>query len=268
MEKQGGTDQGMRPLLLYILTVVASVFLLVAGNRLAASGLSLFGSGSGQETVRASVVDIAQREAEVYTIEGGTVLENIQITFNAEILGGKTAGSRVSALQSVDSISYGASREVKPGDRILLIRDVGEDEPWYFMEFNRSDGLIVLGVLFMLALLLFGRRKGVNTLLSLLLTCAAIFLVFVPAILSGRNIYIWSVLVSVYTVASTLLLVNGYNKKSLAAVAGCLGGLTLTGIISLIMDRALVLTGIIDDHSVFLTFLPTETHIKLRGIKF
>lgn len=55
------------------------------------------------------------------------------------------------------------------------------------------------------------------TILSLVLTCLAVFVVFVPAILAGYNAYAVSVITCLFIIAMTLSLVSGPSKKSLAA---------------------------------------------------
>ena len=67
-------------------------------------------------------------------------------------------------------------------------------------EYIRTDALIVLGAIFLIALLFFGRTKGLNTIISLGFTCIAIFAVFIPAVISGQNIYLWSVGICAYTI--------------------------------------------------------------------
>ena len=84
------------------------------------------------------------------------------------------------------------------------------DDSWQLMEFVHTDQLIIFGCIFVLALLLFGWGKGFNTLLSLSFTCMAVFMVFIPAILSGKNIYICSIVICVYTIFMTYLIVNGF----------------------------------------------------------
>jgi uncharacterized membrane protein len=66
----------------------------------------------------------------------------------------------------------------------------------------------------------------------------------------------------------TPLLVIGYNKKSLAASLGCLGGLAVSGIIIVVMDRLLHLTGVVDENSRYLSNLPLDNPINLKAIIF
>jgi uncharacterized membrane protein len=157
------------------------------------------------------------------------------------------------------------AKEVARGNSVLLINANGE---WYFNGYVRTGKILGLGIVFALCVLFFGGKKGFNTLLSLGLTCGAIFAVFIPAILSGFNIYVMSILVCAYTISMTLLIVIGYNKKALTAAIGCASGVAVTGIISAIMDRMLLLTGIVDEHSRYLANLPVEASINLRAIIF
>jgi uncharacterized membrane protein len=71
-----------------------------------------------------------------------------------------------------------------------------------------------------------------------------------------------------YTVAVSFLIISGGTQKTLAAILGCLGGITVSGILTVIMDRVLVLTGYIDEGSYELTYLFGETGINLRAIIF
>jgi uncharacterized membrane protein len=66
----------------------------------------------------------------------------------------------------------------------------------------------------------------------------------------------------------TLSIVIGFNKKSFATAIGCLSGITVTGLITIIMDKLLFLSGIVDEHSRYLANLPVETSINLKAIIF
>jgi uncharacterized membrane protein len=136
------------------------------------------------------------------------------------------------------------------------------------MEYFRTDKLLILTAFLVVFLLLFGHRKGFNTIVSLVFTCAAIFAVFIPSILSGKNIYISSIVICLYSIVMTFLVINGYNKKTFVAALGCFGGVIIAGILTLVMDPILFLTGIVDAESVYLTYLPTASPINLKAIIF
>lgn len=252
----------------YFVIVVLSVLLLFAGNRIATQNLSLFSDEYAQEVVKAVVTNVGEKVTDTYSVEENSSITSVSIDFQATILSGPRKGETVSAVQTIDSFTIANTTEVEEGNKILLIAALDEVHDWYFMEFLRSDLLLILGAAFILALLVFGRLKGFNTVLSLGLTCAAIIAVFIPAILSGKNIYLWSLLVCVYCVLMTLFIVNGISKKTFAAIIGCLAGIAVTGLLTHYMSKLLALTGVLDEESVYLTYLPTETPIDLRAIIF
>ena len=251
----------------YLATVAIAVLLLVIGHRIVAQGLPIFQNDT-QEVVRATVqrvVEIIEPDEVFDEFEFLLMLQGERLLFEAEVRSGPRRGEVISAVQTFGGFVHDTFREVVEGDSILLI-SFGDE--WFFNGFYRTNRLLGLGILFALCVLLFGGKKGFNTILSLGLTCAAVFAVFIPSILSGKNIYLMALLVCAYTTIVTLSIVIGFNKKSLAAAVGCMSGIAVTGLITIIMDRVLFLTGILDEHSRFLMFLPIEGTINLRAIVF
>lgn len=250
----------------YLATVAIAVLLVFLGNRVVTGGLALFQDDS-QEVVRATVQRITAR----YSPEAFYELELFRgevISFEARAARGPRSGSTLLATQSLGDFAWTETREVQEGDSILLINFADFGEAWFFYGHLRTNRLLALGILFTLCVLLFGGKKGFNTILSLALTCGAIFGVFIPSILAGKNIYLMSLLVCAYVIAMTLLLVVGFNKKALAAACGCASGVAVTAIIAIIMDRALFLTGFLDEHSRHLQSFPVDPAIDLRAIIF
>ncbi|MCL2193776.1 MAG: YibE/F family protein [Treponema sp.] len=251
----------------YLATVAIAVFLLIIGHRIVAQGLPIFQNDT-QEVVRATVqriVEMVEPDEVFEEFEFLLMLQGERLIFEAEVRSGPRRGELISAVQTFGGFVHDTFREVAEGDSILLI-SFGDE--WFFNGFYRTNRLLGLGILFALCVLLFGGKKGFNTILSLGLTCAAVFAVFIPSILSGKNIYLMALLVCAYTTIVTLSIVIGFNKKSLAAAVGCMSGIAVTGLITIIMDRVLFLTGILDEHSRFLMFLPIEGTINLRAIVF
>jgi len=268
MERSKTSTHSARNISAYIAVIVVSVLLLVLGNRIAASNLNIFDEEYSEDVLKARVIEIESREVERFHLDETSSIETIRIVFRAKVLSGYLKGEVISATQTIDQFVLTNAREVSVGDKVLLILTDLENYQWHFMEYVRSDKIMILGASFIMALLIFGRKKGFNTILSLALTCGAIFLVFIPSILSGKNIYVWTSLICVYSVLSTYLIVNGFTKKTTAAIVGCLCGILLTSVLTIFMDRVLSLTGVIDEDSVYLTYLPTEKPINLRAIIF
>jgi len=250
----------------YLTTVAVAVLLLLVGHRIAVQSLFIF-QNDMQEVVRATVRDVMERvQPEGDDLDDFLIMmQGERLFFEAEIQRGPRRGETVTAVQTFGGFVQDIANEVRVGDSILLI-SFGDE--WFFNGQYRTSRLLGLGILFVICVILFGGKKGFNTILSLGLTCAAVFAFFIPSILSGKNIYLTALLVCAYTTVVTLLIVIGYNKKSLGAAIGCMSGIAVTGLVTIIMDRVLFLTGVLDEHSRFLMFLPIEGTINLRAIVF
>ena len=256
----------------YLATILISVLLLIIGHNITIRGMISFQNPS-QETVRAKVRNVIERVQPNYDFIDNfndietfaPIMQGEKIIFEAQITKGHRKGETVTAEQNFSSMLKGRLKEVKQGDNVLLIRN---DLGWFFDGYFRINKLIFLGALFAICLIIFGGAKGFNTILSLGFTCAAIFSVFIPAILSGKNIYVMSVIVCVYTIAMMNLIVIGFNKKAIASMTGCAGGVIIAGIIAAVMDKILNLTGIVDEHSRYLINLSADIQLNLHAVVF
>ena len=186
--------------------------------------------------------------------------------FSARITSGGRRGEEVTVEQVRDNILVN-EREVEIGNRVLLVYDELR-ERYFFANYLRINYVAILGAAFIVLVILFGRKKGLNGIVALGITCMAIFFVFVPAILAGRNIYIAAIIVCVFSIVSTLLIVIGAHKKALCAMLGCLGGLFTAGILMLVMDIVLRLTGALNEEIQILLLLPVTSPINLRALIF
>ena len=156
--------------------------------------------------------------------------------FKAKILSGEDKGEVVEAIQQINDLYAGEQEEITDGKKVLLMEMYGTNEADYIMtEYVRTDYLIILGFIFILFFIVFGRKKGVNTIVSLLFTCLAIFVVFIPAVLSGHNIYLWSIITCLFIIVMTLLLINNTSKKTLCAMIGCIGGVVMTALLTILI---------------------------------
>jgi len=125
-----------------------------------------------------------------------------------------------------------------------------------------------LGAVLCLGMIVFGRMKGVNTLVTFAFTCLAIFYVFLPAISAGRNPYLWSIITCLYISVIALLFVNGASKKSFVAGVSCFAGILTSAALMLLMEKLLHLTGVHNDESIYLILMSVDNPINLKGLVF
>ncbi len=241
-----------KALCLYIITVALSAVLLVVGNKLTYDPETMFLGGYDDGACIAKVTEILDVKTEDVVIAGEHIGENKTVIFKCRISDGKHKGETVEAYETVSVHDTVPLKSVEKGDRVLITEATDSEYSWYLFDYDRTVPLWVLGIGFVVLVLLFGRRNGVNTIISLGYTCAAVFVVFVPSVLSGGNVYFWSILTCVYIIAMTLTITEGYSKKTLAAVIGCTSGVVVAGLLTLIANHFLHLTGITSEDTIYI----------------
>ncbi len=250
----------------YFAIVLVSVLLLYVGNMVATKNLTIFENRQSQETIQAVITDILYKWDDKSTLEDGSEINNKEIYFEAEVKSGAQKGEKVKGVQNISGMYIYNAKEIAVGNSVVLSSYT--DDEWYFIDYIRINKILILVMVFTILLLLFGRIKGFNAILSLGLTCTAIFAVFIPALLSGKNIYLFSILVCVYSVVTTLFIVNGINRKSIAAILGCLVGIFLIGLLTFFANQWIGLSGLVNEETQLLLYLPLDEAIDLRAIIF
>lgn len=242
-----------------LIIILASLFLYI-GNRIAVEGMTI-SYYINYPVAEAKVLEITEiNKSEL--VEG--VFET-EVIFLAEITNGEYKKTEVLSKQYQRSDALVSYKLAEAGDKVTLTFINGK---WLYKGPLMIDKIFVLGIIFVALLLFFCRSKGLNAILSLGFTCVAVFAVFVPAILSGKNIYFSTVVVCLYSVVVTLFIIYGINIKSIAAVTGCFGGVIAACLCTLFMNNALNLTGMLDEESRYVLYLTAENRIDLKAIVF
>jgi uncharacterized membrane protein len=154
--------------------------------------------------------------------------------------------------------------EVAEGDDVVLIQTTSPDGQGYaIVDHQRGSELWMLAVAFCLALVAFGRWRGVTALAGLAMTFALLLFFVVPAILSGEPPLLVAIVGSSAIVLTVLYLTHGFALSTTVAVLGTLASLVLTGLLSAAAVSALHLTGITDDIS---TSVGTQHSVNMEGL--
>lgn len=232
-----------------VIICILSLSFIIVGNRFCS-----FDQIGAAETGVMSVRVIKVTDIYTETIEG---MQNTVIEFDAEIASGENRGDVIQAQQLINEMTIDKPKPVEDGDRILvsdsnLTGNEQTDASWYFLQQNRIPGILMLCGLFLVLLIVIGRLKGFTTIVALGFTGAALFAVYIPAILSGRNIYLTTVVITIFIIFASLSLLNGINKKTLCAIVGNMGGILASGLLALFVNEALKITGLVDEGFVYL----------------
>lgn len=153
------------------------------------------------------------------------------VLFTAKVTSGLKKGMEITAVQVIDSMYPVEQKQVRKGDRVLLAQNQYtqmSSVPYMFSEYYRLGFMAVFGGLYGILLILMGKSKGVNTVISLTLTVGAVFWVFVPAVLNGKNIYVWRRSVTLFIIVMTVMFINNLSDKTYTAAIGCVRGTAVT----------------------------------------
>ena len=262
--------QNKKLLLLVSAIIISCLYIFVANRVITKDNIKDTGMGE-YDVYRAKIIEIISEDVTTYDL-GSQVAEGKIIYFNVKILDGDLKGEIKSVKQEISPFFAIQPKEITLGDKILISQsfnsEIIDENSFDMLEYVRTDGIIILVLIFAGCLIWYGRSKGFLTMISLTLTCASIFLVFIPSILNGYNIYVWSIQICIFIIVMTLSIVNGFNLKSLSAGLGCTGGVLVAGIITILSQKALKITGMVDEQSVFLQMLNPDKPIDLKAIIF
>lgn len=251
--------------LIYVLTLVFSILFIVIGFK---SNKVELNKEQQIKSYIAEVITIHEVKEEEIDY-GYEIMSSKSIRFTAKIKD-SNFNDTVEAYQFIEEAIEINPKQIEIGDKILIAKLTSrtniEEEEWTFLEYYRTNSLVMITAVFFALLILFCRKKGINTIVSLIITCLSIFMVFIPSILNGKNIYTSSLTICIFIILTSLFIINGAHRKTLCAIVGNLGGLAASGILSYVISSKLNLTGLIDQDSIFLLMISPDNPIDLRAI--
>ena len=111
-------------------------------------------------------------------------------------------------------------------------------------EYFRTPFLLYLaGALGVLMILVAG-MKGVRAILTLFVTALTVLYVLVPLTVAGYNPIAIALLIAAFLTFTTFLLITGLSYKLISGVIGTLGGLAAVGVLSVLSQHVMALTGL------------------------
>jgi uncharacterized membrane protein len=188
-------------------------------------------------------------------------------TAHVRMLEGPQAGQVVTALM----IGPGGSQTVadyKPGEAVVIT--VTDDQDGRGQVFSVSDRwrvlpIEVLVILFAAAVVVVGGWHGIRALLALGLTIVVILRILLPLLVSGVPPVPLAVLAATAITVATILLTEGWNRSSAAAILGTTGAIAITGLLAAAATSVMGFSYTSGSDLAFLT-TPSGQGLDLRGI--
>ena len=164
------------------------------------------------------------------------------------ILSGQFRGETIQVNNIWTGRAFG-DRVLRKGDVLFLdipLRDPANPriDTVSMREYFRTPFLLYLaGALGVLMILVAG-MKGVRAILTLFVTALTVLYVLVPLTVAGYNPIAVALLIAAFLTFATFLLITGFSFKLISGVLGTLGGLTAVGVLSVLSQHAMALTGL------------------------
>ncbi|MEV4112517.1 YibE/F family protein [Nonomuraea sp. NPDC049695] len=136
------------------------------------------------------------------------------------------------------------------GDDVILLRDA--DGKYQISDHDRTAPLWLFGAAFALAVIAFGRWRGVTALVGLAVTFVLLLTFVIPGILEGEPPLLVAIVGAAAIMLTVLYLTHGFSLATSMAVLGTLASLTLTGLLSYGALGFARLNGITDDSALVL----------------
>lgn len=212
---------------------------------------------------RARVLEVREAEEQQHqyftSIEQEVVVELTSGPFRGEVL---TIYNSFFAGDPVYDFVLEAGQEVI----VVTIGEEGFFEQVYVQDLARDRGVYYLVVVFLIALLVVGRMKGLKTIITLAVTIFLIFWVLLPLLLAGYSPILLAVGIASVAIAFIQFVIGGLNLKSLVATLGTITGVVVAGLMAFWAGGLARLTGFGSHEAQMLYFM--DQTIDFRGLLF
>jgi len=190
-------------------------------------------------------------------------------TIEIEVLSGDHAGQR---FRIVNTMSRFHNHHATENMELLVSIMEGEAGIVNHVDVfghSRATFLYILIGLFLLILLVVGRKKGLYSAISLAFTLVMVVFFMIPLILRGHSPVFFAVITAGLTTVFTIFMVSDISLKSIAAIGGTLVGVASAGIVSILAGRFAHISGMQLEHAEELIFHAQQgMHIQIPSLLF
>lgn len=174
-------------------------------------------------------------------------------TVEIQLDGSLYRGDRVT-LEWGGRVALNANGLLSPGDHVLVSQRRGDNDgrQYAIEDVVRLPSLAPFVVVLVVALVAVARWKGLASLAGLAGSLAVFLLAIVPAVQRGEDPLAATLVGAAAVLAVTVFVVHGFNRKSVAALAGTAACLAIVVVLAALTLAAAKITGFGSEEAVFL----------------
>lgn len=194
--------------------------------------------------------------------------ESMQQNIRLQGLGGSWKDREFTyfGISDIDVLGMSNTR-FKPGDKVMVNygKNIDGNDNFYIINFIRRGYLYLLGFIFAAVIVLVGKKKGIKSLISLVITFFVIIKFIIPKIISGYSPLLVAFFGSVVILGLIIYITEGVNKKTHVALISIAASVVITFIFSYIFVKLTRLTGFASEETSFLVGM-TGNPIDFKGL--
>lgn len=194
-------------------------------------------------TLRAEVINLISERAEKI-VDTEFIIQTIEV----RIINGPQKGEIVQIINDY--------QKVREGNKVFVnhSEDTEGSDVYNITNIDRRGSLALLTLLFILAVIIFGKWQGVRSLLALIGSFFAIIFILIPGILNGWNPLLASFLVAGLILFAAIFFTHGFNRESAVAYSGTMIAVLLSGIFAVFAVYITSLSGFSSEETTYLNF--------------
>ncbi len=245
--------------LLTVLFVLCALLILIPLPTFAQEGLEIVGQPSTKpiETYNKGIVIKVAKQG---TRTVGTD-QNFYQTLLIRLENGKTITTEYGDITKIDS-----KQKVQTGDQLIVLSSTLANHPtkYQIIDRYRLTPIPFLIIGFFILVIAFTGRRGMGSIVGMLISLVVIMLFIVPQILSGADPLLISILGALVIMITTIYLSHGFSKQTTVAVISTFISLVITGLLAVYFVKLLALSGTGSEENAALAF--GNSYINLQGL--
>ena len=244
----------------FVIVIAAAAVFMTAAWRLNSVPKTQFVSTSGYTYERAMVTQVITDNLQ----ENGTRAGSQYI--KVKMLSGTQKGQILDAT-SADGTLFGAV--CAAGDKVIVTISVsGATSTVSVYSHDRMIQVFAFVGIFFVLMCAVGGKRGIKSVIALVVTCASFIYLFMPMIYSGMSPLLAAVIVSLLTTVVTMYLIGGFTVKTVAAITGTILGVLIAAISAALFGYFADINGYNVSDIETLLFVGQNTPIKIGGLLF
>ena len=243
-----------------VVFVVCLAAFIIAADRLRVTDKEPIVTTLGYSYENAKVIEVVEDNLSPDGVRVGYQMLKVQLT------SGEYKGEIVNATSAEGNL-FGAV--CKKGDSVVVHMSVSGDSK--NVSVYSKDRIVAVAAfvgIFLLLICVIGGKNGVKSVIGLVFTFVAIFMIYIPLIYRGFSPFWAAVIITIITTIVTMYLISGIAVKTLCAILGTVIGVLLAGLSAWLFGRVADIDGYNVSNIETLAYVGQITNIQIGGLLF